>query len=542
MKRIKVFNVLLFFVSLIYFGYIFYIQCLRNGHYQQIAKAEHEKKMVICGARGTIYDRNGLVLASSQPSFTIFCTPRYTKAKNILAQELSRLSGRPAASLRRLIDEGKFFWVAKKVSLEQRDQYLALGDPSIGYAHDLNRLYNLPEVFGSLIGACGTDNKGLEGLELQLNRYLTGRSGFTIYQKDPTGEIFPYHNYPEREPEPGQDVYLTIDLQLQAILHSNLKDYLVKEDAQSASGIIINPRTGELLALVNIGRNGDERNHALCDEFEPGSTFKLVTLSYGLMHGWREETMIGTEGGKIRISGYTINDFKDYGTVSLRQAIAHSSNVAMVKMSRSFDRDKFHMLIRDFGFTQPTGIELPGETRGMLAEVERMSEIEFATLSFGQGGVTCNLLQLAFAYQAVANNGVLYKPAIVREIRKGSQAAFTLKPLRVRRVVDEDIARRIADILCSVVNDGSGVEARLDGVRIAGKTGTAQKVIDGHYSRNAIITTFIGFFPADRPDYLIAIMLDEPKKGEWASAIAAPIFKRVAQSICQLNSNQYAAH
>lgn len=540
MKRIKVYNAWLFFVSLIYFGYIFYIQCLRNGHYQQIARLEHEKKMIICGTRGTIYDRNGLVLASSQPSFTIFCTPRYSRAKKILAQELSSISGRPVAQLQRLIADDKFFWVAKKVSPEEKDRYLALGDPSIGYTHDLKRLYNLPEIFGSLIGTCGADNKGLEGLELQLNRFLAGQSGFIIYQKDPTGEIFPYHNYPEREPAPGSDVYLTIDLQLQAILYSNLKDCLIREEAQAAAGLIVNPRTGELLALVNIGRDGDERNHALCDEFEPGSTFKLVTLAYGLMHGWREETMIGTEGGKIAVSGYRINDFKDYGTVSLRQAIAHSSNVAMVKLSRGFDREKFALLIRDFGFTQPTGIELPGEARGTLPDVERMNELEFATLSFGQG-LTCNLLQLAFAYQAVANRGILYKPAIVREIRRNTQRVFSFKPLRVRQVLAEDIADRISNILCSVVEEGSGTAAQLEGVRIAGKTGTAQKVIGGRYSREAIITTFIGFFPAEQPEYLIAIMLDEPKKGSWASAIAAPVFKRVAQSICQLNSSQYAA-
>jgi cell division protein FtsI (penicillin-binding protein 3) len=539
MRRIKVFNGLLLANAVVFFLYIFYIQCLRFSHYQRIAKLEHEKMMVICGARGNIYDRNGLPLATSQPCYTVFCTPRYATSKNILARGITRISGRSLETVKCQVEEGRFFWVDKKVSLDRRDLYLNLNDPSIGFTYDLNRQYNMPEIFGSLLGKCGTDNKGLEGLELQLDQYLTGRSGFVIYQKDPTGEIFPYHNYPEREPKPGQDVYLTIDLQLQAILYSNLKDYLVKEEAKSASGLIVDPATGEILALVNIGRDNDERDHALCDEFEPGSTFKLVTLTYGLMNGHRENEIINTEGGKIKISGYTINDFKNYGVITLRQAVAHSSNVAMVKMSRDFDRDKFYLLVRDFGFTQPTGIELPGEVRGLLPDVERMNELEFATLSFGQG-LTCSLLQLAFAYQAVANRGVLNKPYLVREIRQGAKVSFQAKPLRVRRVLDEDLAAKISNILCSVVDEGSGTEAKVEGVRIAGKTGTAQKVVGGHYSNTAIITTFIGYFPADAPQYLVAIMLDEPKKGMWASAIAAPVFKRVAQSICQMNLSRYA--
>mgnify|MGYP001585799403 CR=1 FL=1 len=244
MKRIKLYNGLLIGTALVYFVYVFYIQCLRFGHYQKIAKLEHEKKMVICGARGHIYDRAGVPLATSQPCYTIFCTPRYSTSKNILASSISRISGRSLTSIKREVGTGKFFWVDKKISLARRDLYLNLDDPSVGFTHDLKRQYNMPEIFGGLIGKCGTDNKGLEGLELQLDQFLTGRSGFVIYQKDPTGEVFPYHNYPEREPKSGLDVYLTIDLQLQAVLYSNLKDYLEKEDAQSASGLIVDPNTG----------------------------------------------------------------------------------------------------------------------------------------------------------------------------------------------------------------------------------------------------------------------------------------------------------
>jgi cell division protein FtsI/penicillin-binding protein 2 len=198
------------------------------------------------------------------------------------------------------------------------------------------------------------------------------------------------------------------------------------------------------------------------------------------------------------------------------------------------------MLVRDFGFTQPTGIEFPGEARGKLMKEKDLNEIEFATLLFGQG-ITCNLLQITYAYQAIANEGVLNKPYIVSLIKQKNRITHHFRPLRVRRIIDEDVARKATEILCSVVEEGSGIEAKIDGVKVAGKTGTSQKVIDGRYSRNQVITTFIGFFPAGDPEYLIALMLDEPQKGLWASTITTPVFKRIAQSIRQITSSQYAA-
>lgn len=539
MMRIRIFNIFLFLISLIFFSYLFYIQCIKHEYYETKAKNQHEKKIVILGARGNIYDRNGLPLATSQQCFSIFCTPQYIADKDRLAKEVAIISGKRETQVKELIDKGNFFWIEKKVDLAKRDEYLEIDEPGIGFTHDLNRQYNMPDVFMSLIGKCGSDNRGIEGLELQLNDILSGTSGFTIYQKDPTGDIFPYHNYPENKPQPGKDVFLTIDLQLQAILYNNLKACLVKEDARYASGLIIDPHTGEILALVNVGKDSDTRNHVICDEFEPGSTFKLIPLTYALMNGFKENDLIDTEGGKITVRGHTIHDYRNYGTVTFKQAIVHSSNVAMVKISKDFDRQKFFLLLRDFGFGQLTGIEFPGEVKGRLPKAKKINDIEFATLAFGQG-LTVNLLQLAFAYQVIANNGVLNKPMVIREIKDKNKTIYRTKPLRIRRAIDEEITARVTDILCSVVEEGSGVDAALQEVRIAAKTGTAQKVVNGKYSNSSIITTFIGYFPAESPDYLIAIMFDEPKRGLWASTIAAPVFRNIAQTICQINSGHYA--
>jgi cell division protein FtsI/penicillin-binding protein 2 len=512
---------------------------MRHDYYKEKARNQHEKKFILLGARGNIYDRNGLALATSQQCFSIFCTPRYTRNEKSLARKVAALSHRSVDEIKKLIEKGTFFWIERKVDLETRDRYLEVDDPSIGFTHDLRRQYTMPEMFVNLIGKCGSDNRGIEGLELQLDDVLSGTSGFTIYQKDPTGDMFPYHDYPEKNPQPGSDVYLTIDLQLQAILYTNLRECLIEENAHHAAGLIIDPRTGELLALVNVGNDGDERNHVVCDEFEPGSTFKLVTLTYALLNGFKEDDVIDTEHGKVKIRGHVIHDDKNYGVVTVKQAIAHSSNVAMAKISKQFNYHDFFILMRDLGFGQLTGIELPGEVKGKLPDPQKMNSLEFATITFGQG-ITVNLLQLAFAYQAIANKGILYKPFIINEMREGERIIHRVHPLRVRHVVDESTAARITDILCNVVEKGSGAEASLKDIRVAGKTGTAQKVVDGKYSNSSIVTTFIGYFPAESPEYLIAIMLDEPQKGLWASSVAAPVFKTVAQRICHMNSHHYA--
>ena len=540
MIRTKILNFLLFFLSLVFFSYLFYIQCFKHQYYEARAKRQHEKKYVLLGTRGNIYDRNGIPIATSEPCFSVFCTPRYAVRKNELVREIAGVSRKSRAQIRKLVDTREFFWIEMKVDKKRRDRYLAIDDPSIGYTNDLNRLYNMPEIFASLIGKCGMDNRGIEGLELQFNDILSGESGFAVYQKDPTGGIFPYHNHPEKEPQSGKDVYLTIDLQLQAILHRKLKDCLEKEDARTVAGLIIEPSTGRILAMVNIGRNGDHRNHVVCDEFEPGSTFKLVPLTFALQNGVKETDVIDTQDGKIRVRGHLINDYRDYGIVTVRQAIAHSSNVAMVKLSEKFDRENFFLLLRDFGFGEHTGIEFPGEVRGRLPDATKVNDVEFATLVFGQG-LTVNLLQLSMAYQAIANSGVLYKPNILQEIRAGKKIIQQNRPLRIRRVVSASMARRVTDILCAVVEEGSGAAASFNDIKIAGKTGTAQKVVDGKYSNSSIVTTFAGYFPAAAPDYLIMLMIDEPKSGYWASTIAAPVFREVAHSIYQMNSHRYAA-
>ncbi|UCD20241.1 MAG: hypothetical protein JSU64_03640, partial [candidate division WOR-3 bacterium] len=203
MIRTKILNFLLFFVSCVFFSYLFYVQCFRHHYYERRAKQQHERKFILLGSRGNIYDRNGVPIATSEQCYSVFCTPRYAVDMQKLTGGLSNISGKSRRHIRQMVDRGEFFWVEMKVDKEQLDRYLAIEDPSIGYTHDLNRRYNMPDIFASLIGRCGSDNRGIEGLEVQFDDILSGEAGFAVYQKDPAGGVFPYHNYPEKEPQPG---------------------------------------------------------------------------------------------------------------------------------------------------------------------------------------------------------------------------------------------------------------------------------------------------------------------------------------------------
>lgn len=539
MKGAKYLHFFMFAGSLFFFIYLFFIQCLRFNHYRQIADKLHKKKVILSGTRGNIYDRNGVALATSEPCFSIFCTPQYARDKEKLALQLSYLSARPLGEIKNLIKDNKFFWVETKASGKKKDAYLKIEDPSIGYTYDLRRIYTMPEIFGSLIGRCSNDNRGIEGIELYFDEILSGKSGFVVYQKEPTGEVIPYYNYPEKNPEAGYDLYLTIDKDLQIVLYSQLRECLIKEEAKTAAGVIINPQNGEVLALVNLHNDGRLRNSVICDEFEPGSTFKIVPLAISLTKGIKETEMFNTEGGRYNINGHIIRDLKDYGIITLSQAIAYSSNVVMAKLAKRFSRNDFFVMVLDFGFTQVTGIEFPGETAGRLLREKKLNEIEFASLMTGYG-ITCNLLQLAFAYQAVANQGVLNKPLIIYKIMEKEKRLYQSSQLRIRRVIDEDIAGRITSVLCGVIEKGTGTAAKIDGIKVAAKTGTARKVVDRRYSDSRIIVTFVGYFPTDNPDYLIALMIDEPKKKKLAGTIIAPTFKQIAERICQIRNFEYA--
>ncbi|MCK4307069.1 penicillin-binding protein 2 [candidate division WOR-3 bacterium] len=404
------------------------------------------------------------------------------------------------------------------------------------------RVYPLEEVAGNLLGFVGKDNIGLEGVEYEFDPLLSGKPGWMTLGKTPRGHLYPYPGYPRTRVKPAKDIVLTIDADIQAIIEAALMKRINEVQAKKGSAVVIDPRTGEILAMATVPsynpnhwkREACRRNVPLQDQFEPGSTFKIVPLSIIV-----EENLVGLEDtvedgtAKITISGKTIRDVRPHGPFTFAQAVWKSSNVAFVKLTNLIGRHRFYSAARAFGFGIPTGVSLPGEASGSLSLPSGWSNLRFANLAFGQG-VSCSLLQLAFAYQAIANDGVLLKPIIIKEVlsEKG-KVLYEEKPMKVREVLPSEKAKEVTELLCGVVENGSGMLARIKGLKMAGKTGTANKCVNGRYV-SSYMSSFVCFFPADNPIFLVATVIDEPKYVYLGGEVGGPLMHEIARKIIKI--------
>ena len=404
------------------------------------------------------------------------------------------------------------------------------------------RIYSLGEVAGNLLGFVGKDNIGLEGVEYEFDPLLSGTPGWMTLGKTPRGHLYPYPGYPRTREVPAKDIVLTIDADIQAIAEESLGKRIGEVQAKRGMAVVINPKTGEILAMATVPcynpnywkREEERRNVPVQDQFEPGSTFKIVPLSVIV-----DEGIVGLEdtvedgSAKITISGKTIRDVRPHGPFTFAQAVWKSSNVAFVKLADLIGTRKFYATAKAFGFGIPTGVALPGEASGRLSLPSSWSSLRFANIAFGQG-VSCTLLQLAFAYQSIANDGVLLKPIIIKEIlsEKG-KVLYEFKPVRVREVLSPEKARGVSELLCGVIEEGSGKLAKIPGLRMAGKTGTANKCVNGRYV-SSYMASFVCFFPVEDPIFLVATMIDEPKYMHLGGDVCGPLMHDIAEKIIRI--------
>lgn len=538
MKRIGLLNFGFTGVWLLMLAFLFYLQIVKYGHFRSLALIQHKKKVELLPKRGDLYDASGRLLAASAHCYSAYVLPKYVKNKDKAARQLAQAGFGARPELVRKFDDKTFFWLKRKFDRGDKEKIEQLNIFGVFIEDDMKRIYPFGDMFAGMVGKVNSDNQGTEGLEYELNDLLKGEKGYRVFQKRPSGEGFPYHRYPSQEPKPGMGVYLTIDLDLQEILYEEIKNQVAKCEATTGLALALDPRTGEILAMVNISPGQPWRNIVITDEFEPGSTFKIVTAGAAINKGWKETDMIDARGGNIKYGGYTINDFRDYGILSFKETFGYSSNVGVVKISKTLDKKQFALLARNLGFGERTGIELPGEARGNFSVSNRTSNIRFANICFGQG-TTTTVLQLAQAYAAIANGGQMYQPYIIKEIKKDDKTVMRTEPRMMRQAVPKELAARLVEIMRGVIDHGTGIKAKLDEVSIAGKTGTAQKAFNGEYSHDRITASFVGFLPASAPSLLVVIVLDEPKKGKWASDLCAPVFGRAARRIINLPKYNY---
>ena len=521
-------------------GRLAYLQLFRYSEYY--GRAQHQQRLIVdVGAsRAEIFDRNLNPLAMSVPVDSAFAVPSEIADPSMVARLLGKILDVPSDDIAtRLAASHSFVWIARKLPPEKAQRIAALNLRGIYFQREGGRFYPKRELASHVLGYVDIDEKGLGGIEYALDNDIRTKPGKMLILADAHRR---WYYSADKAPDTGTSVVLTLDENIQYIAEKELAQAIHETHAISGTVIVENPNSGELLAVANsptFNPNAakdsppDARtDRAVSSLYEPGSVFKIVTLSAAIDQGiTRPEEMIDCQNGAIYIAGHRIRDHKAYGMLSVAQVLANSSDVGAIKVGLRLGAPKFYEYIRAFGFGQPTGVDLPGESKGKLRRLENWTPVSVGSISMGQEvGVTP--LQMINAVSAIANGGTIVQPHAVRAMRRGTQLVETQQP-EPRRVIQATTAATMRRMMEGVVLNGTGKLARLDGYTSAGKTGTAQKfdVNTGHYSAHNLIASFVGFSPINTPAITILVQLDSPAGAHEGGSVAAPVFQRIAQQV-----------
>ena len=524
-------------------GRLVQIQIVRHEAYSTKAIEQYLHRVELKASRGRIVDRRGNNLAVDVQATSFYAHPEQIEDPKRVADYFAPLSDKRAESIERQLRGNKqFVYLARQVVDADMGEVAYAG---VFQHPETRREYPLGSLAGQLIGHTNIDNSGREGIERAFDDMLREKNGSILGYVDARGKQVPGRQQQREEPEHGRDLVLTLDAVYQDILEEELQRAIDGSKAQGALGVIVAPRSGEVLAMANLplfdpnkaSRSSPElrRNRAITDVYEPGSTFKAIAAASVLEDGITSlQDRIFCEWGMFRLAnGDVIRDVQPCGDLLFAQVLEKSSNIGTIKLAQRLSRHRFYEHIRNFGFAIRTGIDLPAETPGLLQEVDQWSKRSLATIAIGQEiGVTA--LQLAMAYGAIANGGVLMAPRIVAgTIGPDGQFKSRGGPQSVRRVVSRKTAAMLVEVLTGVVEKGTGQKARIKGLGVAGKTGTAQRAVVGGsgYDPNASIASFVGFLPTDDPQYVCVIMVENPRVNGWGGYVAAPAFQRVMKRI-----------
>ena len=525
------------------------VQVVQYQKYRQLAQKQYQATVPLPAARGTLYDRNGSIIASNSVFVSYAADPTVAaEDARLIANKFSKVFGKPYADyLHKLRSESRFVWLERVVDVGNTKKINPKEFPGLVVRSEPKRLYH-DQVAGQLIGSTDLDNKGIAGIEAEFDNELRGADGYVVFQRDGLGHARASVDYPRVEPINGSDIFLTIDMQMQSIAEQELKKGIEQCNAEAGIAIILRPKTGEILALAqcpNVDPNSfrssspqAQRLRAVTDMFEPGSIFKIVTASSALESGLvAPETPFYAENGTYVVpvvngKTRTITDTHKEGWISFREAIEFSSNIVMAKISNIIGSERLYTMARDYGFGIATNLELPGEVSGVLKKPSDWSATTLNTIAFGyEVGVTP--IQIAAAYGAVANGGILMKPYLfMKEQDQSGQVVRAGHPQQIRRVISAASARTMTDFFEGVVERGTGKSAALPGMKIAGKTGTSRKYTEGHYEKSSYTASFVGFFPSDDPQIVCLVMMDDPRGGSYTGGLtSAPVFRAIAQRL-----------
>ena len=540
-------------------GRLVYLQHYQYDQLSARARRQQQRQFDSTPQRGLILDREGRELARSLEVDSFFVVPGEMSNVDATAQRLAHVLGTNAGELAVRLQKARsanrdFVWIARQVDAEQAARVRALNLACVHARKESKRYYPNGALASHVLGFVGRDDAGLAGVERFQNVVLNGASGKTLNDHDGRGQAFDSF---EITPHAGQSVTLTIDQNIQYQTEQTLLAAVAQAHAKSGTAVVLDPRTGEILALANaptfdpndparaqaaaldVGADAATstvnvlKNHALQDVYEPGSTFKVVAYSGALEEKLARPTdLIDCQMGAITVAGRVVHDSHPHGTLTITDALAQSSNVAAIKLGLRLGNERFYQYMRRFGFGQRTGVELPGETPGLLRPVARWQPTSMGSLPIGQE-VAVTPVQMAAAFAAIANDGVRIAPHLVREIRDEAGTVAARAAPESHRVVSVETARTLKPMLESVTLKGTAKAAQLNGYTAAGKTGTAQKIDPKTraYSKTKYVASFVGFAPVENPSVVIVVVIDEPIGSYYGGAVAAPVFRDIAESV-----------
>ncbi len=521
------------------------LQVLQAAELTAKADRQHQKTVSLEGARGTVVDRHGKVLAMNMEVPSVFGIPTALESPAKTARSLSPvLHVRTDELEKKLRQDRSFVWLARKLDPEQGHRLEHMPMEGIGLVMEGRRFYPKGPLLAHVLGFAGMDGEGLEGIERRYESQLHGEKRVVILQRDAMGRtVFP-KGQAEQVPAAGHSLVITIDEVIQYIAEKELEEAVTKARAKSGTVIVLDPQTGAVLALAISPRfdpnavaslTADRwRNRALTDAYEPGSTMKALVAAAALEEKvMKPSTMLYGENGRMTIANTVIHDHEKSGWMTFAQVIQKSSNIGAAKTGMALGDQRLYRYLQAFGFGQKTEIDLPGEAGGLVKHPREWGRRSLASISMGQEiGVTP--IQMVSAVAALANGGVLMKPYVVSEVRDAQGKSLRqFLPQVKRRVVSPETARTVTSILEGVVTDGTGAKAAIPGFRVAGKTGTAQKIDPrtGAYSTTLFVGSFVGFVPADNPRLAMIVVIDEPQGENWGGTVAAPVFRRVGEQV-----------
>lgn len=507
----------------------YFVQVVKGPEYAKMANRQYWASETVSGKRGEIFDRNGLLLAKSISTPSVYVRPNEIKDRWTVSQRLGAILGLNPKNIAAEMGPGKrFVWIARKISDAQAQAITAETLPGVYLETENSRQYPQGHMAGQLLGFVNMDGKGIEGLEKSFNDQLMPSSSKFTVQRDAAGKRLSSPESGDRSSFNGQDLRLTLDSQVQLATEEALARSVIRARGKSGMALVVEVPTGDILAwghypFFNPNAvkkiRGEWKNRVAVDIFEPGSTMKPIMVAAALQEKvCRPSTEYYCENGKWSVKGRRVKDTHKYENLTVSKIIRYSSNIGAAKIGLELGAAKLNRYLQDLGFGRRLGLPLPGESAGLLNPVRQWKDVELANISFGQGlGVT--MLQLAEAYLCIANEGVRLPLRLVHEPGK---------PVQGKRVFDPDVAAQVMAMLEEVVQeDGTGTQARIEGVRVAGKTGTAQKASPTGGYGGEYVASFVAVFPADKPRYLVCMMVDEPQAGHYGGVLVAPEVRNV---------------